>query len=217
MVRRFLATIAVFALFVGLVAPGAVATAEPTDDGVVLAASDSIDAPVFDRLRPTASSSGLGRVDTDGVLDQPTRSAVYGAIEAEPGTDLGSIAASVGVTKSTVRYHVDVLREAGLVAFADVAGALRFAPAEADPELAGVLNADGMGTVLTAVAANEPTSVTAVAAATDRAPSTVSYHLSTLEERGFVDRERSGEAVMTTLSPPTRAAMADDAVGPADD
>lgn len=217
MVRRFLTMVLVAALLVGLVAPGVVGTATPAADGATLSAGDGIDAPLLDRLRPTASSSSLSRTDTDGVLEQPTRSAVYGAIEAAPGTDLRSIAASVGVTKSTVRYHVGVLREAGLVDAAEVAGSLRFAPAEVDAELAGVLGADGTGTVLAAVAANEPASVTAVAEATDRAPSTVSYHLSALEERGFVDRERTGEAVVTTLTESTRSAIADGVPAPSSD
>ncbi|MFW5964469.1 MAG: hypothetical protein ACOCQM_06355, partial [Natronomonas sp.] len=110
MVRRFLTMVLVAALVaalvVGLVAPSAVGTATPAADGATLSAGDGIDAPLLDRLRPAASSSSLSRADTEDVLEQPTRSAVYGAIETAPGTDLRSIAASVGVTKSTVRYHV---------------------------------------------------------------------------------------------------------------
>ena len=67
-----------------------------------------------------------------------------------------------------------------------------------------------------AVARHEPASVTAVAEATDRAPSTVSHHLSALEKRGYVERERTGEAVVAVLSPATRRAMTDGPV-PADD
>ena len=208
MVRRVLVLAFVALLFAGVFTPGAGATTASVD-GTALSAGDGIDAPVLDRLRPAASSSGLSRVDTDGVLEQPTRSAVYGAIEASPGTDLDSIATSVGVTKSTVRYHVGVLREADLVAATEVAGSLRFAPAETNVELAGILEAEATSAVLTAVAANEPASVRTVATAADRAPSTASYHLSALEDRGFVERERRGEAVVTMLSERTRSAIED--------
>jgi len=51
--------------------------------------------------------------------------------------------------------------------------------------------------------------VTVIASETDRALSTVSHHLTALEQRGLVDRERHGEAVLTTLSDGARAAMAE--------
>jgi predicted transcriptional regulator len=186
MVRRVLVLAFVALLFAGVFTPGAGATTASVD-GTALSAGDGIDTPVLDRLRPAA----------------------YGAIEASPGTDLDSIATSVGVTKSTVRYHVGVLREADLVAATEVAGSLRFAPAETNVELAGILEAEATSAVLTAVAANEPASVRTVATAADRAPSTASYHLSSLEERGFVERERRGEAVVTMLSERTRSAIED--------
>jgi DNA-binding transcriptional ArsR family regulator len=145
--------------------------------------------------------------DPDGVLEQPTRADVYAAVDSSPGETLAGLADAVGVTKSTVRYHVEVLRDAGLVAATEAAGALRVAPAEADAELAAALGAEGTGAVLDAVAEHEPASVTTVARATDRAPSTVSHHLSALEDRDLVERERAGEAVVTRLAPATRAAL----------
>jgi predicted transcriptional regulator len=92
-------------------------------------------------------------------------------------------------------------------------------PAEADAELAGILRSDSIGSVLGAVADEEPASVTALADTTGRAVSTVSHHLSTLEERGYVDRTRRGEAVVTTLTPGVRRSIAAirNAAQPADD
>ena len=204
---RPLAAIVVVAMLLSLIPVGGVA-AETTAESVAGAPTSGADAQIADRFRAGTATSGLSRADTDGVLEQPTRAAVYGAIRGAPGTDLAGIAEEVDVTKSTVRYHVRVLRDAGLVEAAEVSGTLRLSTTEADAELAGVLNEESSGLVLEAVAQREPASVTALATETDRALSTVSHHLTTLEERGLVERERRGEAVVTSLTPETRTAMA---------
>lgn len=205
---RFVVALVVAALLGWLVVPGAVASASaPGGVDVVVAGGSGIDATALDRVRAGVVGNGLSRVDTDGVLEQSTRADIYAAIERTPGVALDEIAATVGVAKSTARYHVNVLRGAGLVDAAIVAGAHRFAPAEADAEVAAALRADATGPVLRAVARNEPASVTDVAVSTDRAASTVSHHLSALEARGLVERERVGESVATSLAPATRDAL----------
>lgn len=174
-----------------------------------------------ERTRGRSDGRVGGRTETDadveGVLEQSTRAAVYDAIVGSPGATLSELASSVDVTKSTVRYHARVLRDADMVTATEVGGALRYAPSGADAELAAVRRADGSGDVLEAVAEREPASVSALAAATDRAPSTVSYHLSGLEERGLVERERAGESVVTTLADTARASMAVEQPPVADD
>jgi predicted transcriptional regulator len=209
MSRRPVALALAALLVVGLLAPPVVAANETAEERTTLTTPVGFDGPELDRYRSVVVSSGLSRADTDGVLDQRTREAVYAAIRESPGADLATLAGSVGVTKSTVRYHVDVLREAGLVEAAEIGGALRVAPAEMNADLAAATSAAPTSAVLEAVTENEPASVREVSAATGRAPSTVSHHLSTLADRGLVERERAGEAVLTRLTDETRAAMAD--------
>ena len=228
-VLALLAAAFVAALFV----PATVAAADEPADDAALTLGDGVDAISIDRLRTTVTTPAPARggerspgvpldrapreVDREELLGQPTRAAVYDRVHEAPGETLSDIADAVGVTKSTVRYHVRVLREAGLVDATEAAGALRVAPADADVELVASLNAPGTGAILDAVAEHEPVSVTELAEATDRAPSTVSHHLTTLEERGFVERERAGESVVTTLAPATRAALTAERPVPADD
>jgi predicted transcriptional regulator len=216
MERRPLVAALVALLVVGLFAPPAVATTGTPDEGTSLAAPVGFDSPEIDRYRSVVLSSGLSRADTEGVLDQRTRKAVYAAIRDSPGADLATLADAVGVTRSTVRYHVDLLRDAGLVEAAEIGGALRFAPAEMNAELAAATSAEPTNAVLEAVAESEPASVREVAAVTGRAQSTVSHHLSALADRGLVERERTGEAVVTRLTDETRAVVADVPI-PADD
>lgn len=223
--RRLLLGVLVVCLTAALAVPAAASGANAAERDVSHAAAGGVGGlggpggpggATVDTVRLGASSGSLGRTDTEGVLEQPTRAAVYEAIESSPGTSLSAVAAAVGVAKSTVKYHVGVLRDAGLVDGTTVAGTDRFAPADVDAELAGVLGADATAAVLRAVAAHEPAATATVAAATDRAVSTASHHLSRLEERGVIERERAGEAVVATLAPATRRALTDDATA-ADD
>ncbi|MGM0717266.1 MAG: winged helix-turn-helix transcriptional regulator [Halobacteriota archaeon] len=207
MLQRSLVALLVVAMMVTLVPVGSAVAESPTDDAVA-SHSTGIDAQVTERFRVGNAASGLARTDTDGVLEQPTRASIYEAIRSAPGSDLAELATAVDVAKSTVRYHVGVLRDAGLVETADVAGTSRVSPAETDAELVGVLRSASIGGVLTAVSEEEPASVTALADSTGRALSTVSHHLASLESRGYVDRERTGEAVVTTLTPETRRSIA---------
>lgn len=207
MTRRVAVTLFVVTLFAVLAVPGGVAATSALVDVAAVPPDGNIDTPVFDRLQAVTTASSVSRIDTDDVLGQPTREAIYSVLQESPGGNLLGLAAAVGVTKSTVRYHTDVLRTAGLIEATEVAGALRFAPADTDVELAASLRAEATGAVLDAVAAHEPASVTTVAETTDRAPSTVSHHLSTLEDHGLVERERAGESVLTTLAPDTRMKM----------
>lgn len=208
MPRRFTVAVCVLALFLTvLVAPVSAATPGSGGVGLDAAVPDGSDAHVLDRLQAATSSIGVHRTDADGILEQSTRAAIYAALQESPGASLAGLAAAVGVTKSTVRYHVDVLRRAGLVDTTEVGGETRVATADRDIEVAAATSAEATGRILEAVAEHEPASVTDVATAADRAPSTVSHHLAALAERDIVERERVGEAVLTTLLPATRAAM----------
>ncbi len=204
--RTVLVSFVAFAMVCSLFPIGGVA-AESPDSATAGLSGGGIDAPTTDRFRYAVASNGIARSDPDGVLEQPTRKSVYVSIRQSPGIGLDEVAQRVSVTRSTVRYHARVLRTAGLIDSTTVAGTLRFAPSETDVALAGVLRAAPTRTVIDAVSEHEPASVTTLAEATSRAPSTVSHHLSSLEEDGIVDRHRSGEAVVTTLTPETRAAI----------
>lgn len=207
MIRRSVAIVVVVGLLVSFVPVGG-AVAETPESAVAGIPTSGADSMVTDRVRTGASLTGVSRADTDGVLEQPTRGAIYSKINDSPGVGLEALASDADVTKSTVRYHVDVLAAAGLINTATVAGTLRVATADIDVERAGLVRADATGPILDAVESREPASVTTVAEATDRAPSTVSHHLTTLEERGLIDRERDGESVVTTLTPETKTVLA---------
>ncbi|WP_227356965.1 winged helix-turn-helix transcriptional regulator [Haladaptatus salinisoli] len=160
-----------------------------------------------------ASSSSTGvrsysRYDGSNPLDNVTRSAVHDAIIDDPGLSLSALSDRTAIPRSTVRYHVRILEEERLVETARVRGKRRAYPADDDdPELAASLSDDSTAALLETVARDGPASVSELAVALDRTPGTVSYHLERLADDGLVERERAGNAVVTTLPDRVRDAI----------
>lgn len=150
-------------------------------------------------------------------LAHDTRTALYEAVVADPGVHLTGASEAAEVPRSTARYHVRVLEDAGLVDAVAVDGRNRLFPADGDAAdgdraLAAALQRDGTAPVLRALA-DRPATVTALADRLDRAPSTVSYHLSRLAEDDLVRKVRDGGATRVSLSGAARAALGDGVEG----
>lgn len=142
------------------------------------------------------------RFDDSDPLEHEARVEMLDAVEAAPGTYLSEIAEQADLPLSTVRHHVRVLEREGLVASAKVRGRRRFYPGGTEGlELAAAMNDEATATVLDALARLGPSSVSGLAEAVDRDPSTVTHHLKRLEEDGIVVRERDGRAMVNRLSP----------------
>lgn len=103
--------------------------------------------------------------------------------------------------RSTIRYHVRILEEEGLVFGEKTPGKQRYFPRESvDAELAAALRDDATGAVLAAIERLEPGSVSRLASDLDRASSTIPCHLDRLTDAGLVDQERDYGAVRNRLS-----------------
>lgn len=146
------------------------------------------------------------RSDADSdLLDNEVRSTVFGAITDSPGVYVAAVADETDVPRSTVRYHVRVLERAGLVFGEKIRGKQRYFPShDDDPALTAALADDVLADVLRTIARVEPASTSELATELDRAPSTVSHHVSRLAEDGLVERERDGSAVLTRLADDVR-------------
>lgn len=149
--------------------------------------------------------AGYSRHDGSDPLGNERRAAVHQAVLDSPGTYLTEVAESTGIHVSTVRYHVRVLEDEDLVRTAKVGGKRRLYPAQVEQEaVRAALNDASTAPVLETVAEQEPASVSAIAAAVDRAVSTVSHHVSRLADAGVVVRERDGQSVQVTLASTVR-------------
>ncbi len=224
--------VAVVALLVAVTVPlgfvvpaGASASAAPADSGTE---HGTIDAPnranpfgsdagfvfaVAEYVEPDAATETNGvrsysRYDDSNPLDNVTRAKIHDAVADEPGLSLSGLSERTGIPRSTVRYHVRILNEEGLVETKTVRGKRRVSPTENEnPELSASLSDDSTATLLDAIARNEPASVSALAETLDLTPGTVSYHLERLADDDIVERKRAGNAVVTSLPNSVRDAL----------
>ncbi|WP_231187030.1 helix-turn-helix domain-containing protein [Haladaptatus sp. DYF46] len=176
----------------------------PTPSGVFIGAeyADIDEAPGSTTVR------SYSRYDGSNPLDNVTRAKIFATVGDEPGLSLSALSERTEIPRSTVRYHVRILEEEGLVETATVRGKRRVHPAGNDnPELAASLSDDSTAELLETVARDGPASVSDLADALDRTPGTVSYHLERLADDGLIERERAGNAVVTTLTDGVAAAM----------
>ena len=162
----------------------------------------------IDEAPGSITVGSYSRYDGSNPLDNATRATIYATVAEEPGLSLSALSERTDIPRSTVRYHVRILREENLVETATVRGKRRVHPAGDDnPELAASLSDDATAALLETVARDGPASVSDLADALDRTPGTVSYHLERLADDGLVERERAGNAVVTTLPDSVAAAM----------
>lgn len=143
------------------------------------------------------------RYDDGSPLEHPVRSEIDDVANRRPGVQFADVVRSVGRPAGTVRYHTRVLEREDHVQTETVWGSLRLFPSETDAsdfEALAALRDDSRERILRAVDRDEPATVTALAEHVDRAPSTVSHHLSRLEEAALIERERNGQTVHVSLA-----------------
>lgn len=151
---------------------------------------------------------GYSRYDGSDPLENELRENVYKTITASPGIYIAKLSNETTIHRSTVRYHVRVLEEEGLVSETVLQGKHRLYPAEQNNlSLIAALDEEATAAVLQALLRLEPASVSLLADDLDRAPSTVSHHLTRLADEGLVTRERDRNTVCTRLLPHVRETL----------
>lgn len=170
----------------------------PTERTAVADAIETVAGPSPVVLLPPVAYS---RWDDSDPLTNDVRASIFDAVQSSPGDSVTTVATAVDVAPSTVRYHADVLVYEGLVRTAKALGERRLYPIAI--EHTGVVAALSSGTtapIVETVLSDGPLTVSALAETIDRAPSTVSHHVSRLEAVDVVDRERVGESVEVSLT-----------------
>ncbi|MGA9400246.1 winged helix-turn-helix transcriptional regulator [Haladaptatus sp.] len=162
----------------------------------------------IDEAPGSITVGSYSRYDGSNPLNNATRATIYATVAEEPGLSLSALSEETDIPRSTVRYHVRILQEEKLVETTTVRGKRRVNPAGDDnPALAASLSDEATASLLETVARDGPASVSDLADALDRTPGTVSYHLERLADDGLVERERAGNAVVTTLPDSVAAAV----------
>jgi len=159
---------------------------------------------------PVGVVAGYSRWDDESPLENDTRHALYHVVSDSPGQHVSQLADALDVSASTVRYHGRVLEEENLVEWVSLRGRNRLYPVDTDAfrhNLAAALNDEATARVLRGIDRAEPLHVTTLAADIDRSPSTVSYHLSWLEDANLVQTTDEGRTVVVRLDPRARASL----------
>lgn len=137
-------------------------------------------------------------------LEHDIRADIHAIIGAAPGLYFAQLVAWADRPTSTIRYHTKILEREGEIERTSLLGHVRLFPAAIpsaafayiaatrDPATARLIGAIER--------ADEPVSSSELADAVDRAPSTVSYHLSRLEDVSVIERERNGESVHISIA-----------------
>lgn len=147
------------------------------------------------------------RYDDSDPLDHETRRNIYEAIEADPGLYLSALEDDQDVSLSTIRHHLSVLEDEGLLEAEKQNGKRRYYTARTeDVELAAALDEPAKVRVLDVLAETGDARNGRIADALDLDPSTVSHHLSTLEDDGLIERRRDGRSIVNSLTPAVESA-----------
>ncbi|WP_254764557.1 winged helix-turn-helix transcriptional regulator [Natrinema marinum] len=150
------------------------------------------------------------KYDDSDPLEHDRRRAVYEVIEREPGCYLSRVSDRADIPLSTVRHHVRILEDEGLVTGIKVNGKRRYFRDADDAELRAALAEPAKRAVLETLADLGRVPNGRLADELERDPSTVSHHLSALAEDDLVVREKDGRSVVNELPPRVEATLVDD-------
>lgn len=193
---------------------------DPVDES----ASDALDevGGLADRLEEPSVPPGVvvftsrreGSVDEDesraDALDSEPRATLYETVADSPGISMTAVAERANMPLSTARYHSRVLTNEDVIDEEKIRGKRRLFPAAMGPdrrELTAAMADDATASLLAAAFHLEPVGVCELAEELDRSASTVSYHLTRLEEAGLLERERDGDCTVVRLDPAVRSAL----------
>ncbi|WP_226041800.1 helix-turn-helix domain-containing protein [Natrinema sp. DC36] len=170
-----------------------------------------------DRLRRAAADLWkalpifrYSRYDDSDPLEHDCRAAIYETVRKQPGAYLSEVSDRTEVPLSTVRHHVRILEDEGLVTARKVNGKRRYFLEGDDAELLAALAEPAKREVLETIAEFGRAPNGRLADALERDPSTVSHHLAALEDDGLVVREKDGRSMVNELPPRVEAALADE-------
>ncbi|WP_255151853.1 winged helix-turn-helix transcriptional regulator [Halorarius halobius] len=165
----------------------------------------------LDRLARMVAPFRYSSYDGSDPLEHEDRAAIHDYVSEQPGAYMSAVSEAVDVPHSTARHHVRVLEREGLVENAKVRGRRRLFPAHSQQqELAAAMADDATAEMLEAIARLGPCSGSALADEVGKSVSTVSHHLSRLEDDGLVVREKDGRATVNTLPADVQDALAPD-------
>lgn len=169
---------------------------QPGLDAVTLGASTLLVGYILVRLYRRLSGSDL--------LDNEIRSELVRLARDQPGIHAAAAAERLGVSLTTVLYHVRILRDHDLLGAEDIDGRVRLFDRKRQPKprraLEALIRNDTRRRVLQEVRAGDGVSLSELARRLDRPKSTVKYHVDRLLEADVVTDRGTGQAMALHLT-----------------
>lgn len=143
-----------------------------------------------------------------GELELESRRAIYQAIEGTPGIHFRALLGDLDYAQGTLQYHLHWLADADLVDVSEDGKYTRYYPEgsfdEGDRAVMNALRRQCARRILGYLVHEGPLTTTELSDRIEKAPSTVSFHLSHLEDADLVTSERDGRAVRYEVTDPDR-------------
>lgn len=147
---------------------------------------------------------------SDPDLDLASRRAIYQAIVDRPGIHFRALVDDLDYAQGTLQYHLRWLAAEELVEVSDDGKYTRYYPGAefeaADRVVMNALRREYSRRILAHLLADGPLTTTELSDRLEKAPSTVSWHLSRLADADLVTKERDGRRVEYDVSDPDRIA-----------
>lgn len=143
-------------------------------------------------------------------LDLPSRREIFQHVSENPGVHFRGLLEALDYAKGTLQYHLRWLEDEALLESSDDGKFTRYYAAdtfdEADQAVMNALRRKVARRVVAHLATDGPLSTTELSERVEKSASTVSWHLSNLEEADLVSSERDGRSVAYELDDPDRVA-----------
>lgn len=161
-------------------------------------------ARLLSQFEPGAGAMGLySRLSREELLENETRAEIVDLLEDEPGLSMQEVADRTGLGWGTIVYHLSRLEENDFIHSREAGKARRFFPAgDVTPQEAtelALLNEETPRRIVQALLEEPDLNGRDLADRLDLAPSTISKHVTRLEDAGLVEGDEDGEAKRYTV------------------
>ncbi len=136
-------------------------------------------------------------------LELESRRKIYKGIEDNPGINFRGLLDMLDYAQGTLQYHLDWLEKNGIVDVSKDGKYTRYYPSESfekiDQNVMNALRRKYSRRIIAYLISKGSMSTSELTECIDKSKSTISWHLSKLNEEGLVEKERKGRSVQYSL------------------